>query len=157
MADSHKDLPIVGASLANLEARDFAPFRILSDMPMAMSAHVVFKAIDPDAPATQSKTVIRRIIRGAIGFDGLLMTDDLSMQALAGGFRQRTEASLAAGCDVVLHCNGDMAEMRAVAEGVRPLAGKAKRRADAALGRLARSPEPVDIAAARARFEAALR
>jgi beta-N-acetylhexosaminidase len=157
LADSHKDLPMVDASLADLEARDFEPFRILSDMPMAMSAHVVFTAIDPDAPATQSKTVIRRIMRGSIGFDGLLMTDDLSMQALKGGFRRRAEASLAAGCDVVLHCNGDMSEMRAVAEGAGPLAGKARRRADAALGRLAARPEPVDIAAARARFEAALR
>ena len=156
MADSHKALPVVGASLEALEARDFEPFRVLSDMPMAMSAHVVFTALDPGAAATQSRRVIRKVIRGSIGFDGLLMTDDLSMKALEGSFRQRAEKALAAGCDVVLHCNGDMAEMRAVAEGTRMLAGKARRRADAALGRLSRSVEPVDIAEARARFEAAM-
>src|SRR6185312_11700428 len=109
-------------------------------------------AIDAARPATLSRTVIRRVVRGAIGFDGLLMTDDLSMKALGGGFRERAEAALAAGCDVVLHCNGDMAEMQAVAAGAKPLGGRAARRARAALGRLARAPEPFDVDAARARF-----
>jgi beta-N-acetylhexosaminidase len=155
MADSHEKLPVVEASRAALEAVDFEPFRILSDMPMAMSAHVVYTAIDPLRPATTSRTVIAEVIRGAIGFDGLLMTDDLSMKALRGDFAARARDALAAGCDMVLHCNGRMDEMKPVIAGTRALAGKARRRADAALARLARSPEPFDAAAARARFDAA--
>ena len=154
-ADSHLDLPVVEASLAELDARDFPPFRVLSDMPMAMTAHVVYSAIDKRAPATTSRRAIRRIIRGAIGFDGLLMSDDLSMKALQGDFAERARASLAAGCDVVLHCNGEMAEMRAVIAGTKALAGRAKARAEAALARIARAPEPFDVEAARARFDAA--
>ena len=155
MADSHMELPVVGASFEDLDARDFAPFRVLSDMPMAMTAHVVYTAIDPKRPSTTSKTVIRDVTRGAIGFDGLLMTDDLSMKALKGGFKARARAALAAGCDVVLHCNGDMDEMKAVVEGCRKLKGHARRRADAALARLARVPEPFDVEQGRARFSAA--
>ena len=154
-ADSHLDLPVVEASLGELDARDFAPFRGLSDMPMAMTAHVVYSAIDKSAPATTSRRAVRRIIRGSIGFDGLLMSDDLSMKALQGDFAERARASLAAGCDVVLHCNGDMAEMKAVLAGTKPLAGRAKARADAALARLPRRIEPFDAEAARARFDAA--
>ncbi|HEY3798334.1 MAG TPA: beta-N-acetylhexosaminidase [Caulobacteraceae bacterium] len=153
-SDSHEALPVVVASRAALEAADFAPFRVNSDMPMAMSAHVVFTAIDPAAPATQSAKVVR-LIRRELGFDGLLMTDDLSMKALKGDFAGRARAALDAGCDVVLHCNGGMAEMTAVAAGARPLAGAAARRAKAALGRIAKAPEPLDVAWARARFEAA--
>ena len=155
-ADSHHDLPVVDAPLAELEARDFAPFRVLADMPLAMTAHVVFTAIDAGRPATTSPEVISRIIRGAIGFKGLLMSDDLSMKALSGGFRARTEAALAAGCDVALHCNGDLAEMRAVAEGAPVLAGKAKRRAAAALARIKHLPEPFDPVDAAARLDAVL-
>jgi beta-N-acetylhexosaminidase len=155
LADSHSALPLVEAAIEDLEARDFAPFRVLSDMPMAMTAHVVYAAIDPKAPATTSRRAIRDVIRRAIGFDGLLMTDDLSMKALSGDFTQRARASLAAGCDVVLHCNGDMDEMRAVLEGTGPLAGRAKARAAAALARIARVPEPFDVEEARARFDAA--
>jgi beta-N-acetylhexosaminidase len=155
MADSHENLPVVEAPLAALEARDFEPFRILSDMPMAMSAHVVFTAIDRKRPATTSKTAIREIIRGSIGFDGLLMTDDLSMKALKGDFTKRAKSALAAGCDMVLHCNGDMAEMKAVVAGCKKLKGDARRRADAALARLVRTPEPFDAAEARVRFDAA--
>lgn len=155
MMDSHETLPVVGASLAELEAVDFEPFRILSDMPMAMTAHVVYTAVDPQGPATTSRKAIRRVIRGAIGFDGLLMSDDLSMKALGGDFESRARAALAAGCDMILHCNGRMDEMKPVVAGAKTLAGKAKRRADAALARLARSPEPLDHAAAVARFEAA--
>ncbi len=110
--DSHKGLPVVEAGLDDLRRRDFAPFRALADLPMAMSAHVVFTAIDPERPATQSPAVIDGIVRGEIGFDGLLMTDDLSMHALTGPFRERAEKAFAAGIDIALHCNGDMAEMR---------------------------------------------
>ncbi len=154
-ADSHMELPRVDADRASLGARDFAPFRTLSDMPMAMTAHVVYDALDRKRPATTSKTVIRDVIRGEIGFDGLLMTDDLSMKALSGSFTKRARQAIAAGCDVILHCNGDMAEMQAVVEGAPALKGKARRRADAALARIARTPEPLDEPAARARFAAA--
>ncbi|WP_300573719.1 beta-N-acetylhexosaminidase [Phenylobacterium sp.] len=154
-ADSHLDLPVVDAPLEALEAVDFEPFRILSDMPMAMTAHVVYSAIDAKRPATTSRKAIKHVIRESIGFQGLLMSDDLSMKALSGDFKDRTRASLAAGCDVVLHCNGDMAEMAPIAAACGKLSGKARRRAEAALGRLARRPEPIDLAEARARFEAA--
>jgi beta-N-acetylhexosaminidase len=155
LADSHQQLPVVLARREDLEARDFAPFKALSDMPLAMTAHVVYAAIDPERPATLSNTVIDEVVRGAIAFDGLLMTDDLSMQALTGRFRERAEAALAAGCDVVLHCNGEMDEMLAVAAGVGLLQGRAAERAAAALGRLASAPEPFDAAEAHTRFDAA--
>jgi beta-N-acetylhexosaminidase len=155
MSDSHLELPVVDASLEELDARDFAPFRVLSDMPMAMTAHVIYSAIDRKRPATTSKKVMRRVVRGAIGFDGLVMSDDLSMKALSGDFSERASASCAAGCDVVLHCNGDMAEMKAVAAGAGVLKGRAAQRAKAALARIARAPEPFDTAEGRARFDAA--
>jgi len=154
-ADSHMELPVVEASWDELDARDFPPFRALSDMPMAMTAHVIFAAIDRAHPATTSRRAHRKAIRGAIGFDGLLMTDDLSMKALSGDFTDRARDSLAAGCDVVLHCNGDMGEMRAVVAGTGALKGKAARRAQAALARIPRKVEPLDVAEAVARFEAA--
>lgn len=126
MSDSHKELPRVDADLATLRATDFAPFRTFcgaSDQPVAfgMTAHVVYSAIDPNLPATTSHTVIEDIIRGEIGFTGLLMSDDLGMKALSGPFDERAARSLAAGCDVVLHCDGNMEEMEAVARGVGPL------------------------------------
>lgn len=154
-ADSHLQLPRVDAAMGALELRDFAPFKALSDMPMAMTAHVVYSAIDPIRPATTSPGVIRRAIRGAIGFDGLLMSDDISMKALDGAMEDRTRDALAAGCDVVLHCNGDLAEMEAVAGGARELSGKAARRAAAALARIPTAAEPFDAREARARFDAA--
>ncbi len=154
-ADSHLDLPVVDTPYDELDAIDFAPFKALSDMPMAMTAHVVYSAIDRRRPATTSKTAIKRVIRGAIGFDGLLMSDDLSMKALGGSFTDRAKTSLAAGCDVVLHCNGDMAEMKAVIAGTCALKGAAKRRAEAVMKRLAKIPEPFDLEAGRARFAAA--
>jgi len=154
-ADSHLELPVVDAGWDELEARDFAPFRALSDMPMAMTAHVIYSTVDRRRPATTSRSAIRRVIRKAIGFGGLVMTDDLSMKALAGGFRDRAQAALAAGCDVVLHCNGDMDEMKAVVSGTGPLRGLSKRRAEAALARLPKAAEPFDAAAGRARFDAA--
>jgi beta-N-acetylhexosaminidase len=156
-ADSHLELPVVDATWDELDARDFAPFRALSDMPMAMTAHVIYSAIDPKRPATTSKKAMRKVIRGAIGYDGLVMSDDLSMKALSGDFDERAEQAIAAGCDVVLHCNGDMAEMKGVVDGAGALKGRAARRAAAALGRLARTPEPLDLEAARARFAAAFR
>ncbi len=154
-ADSHAGLPVVDASLAALRARDFAPFRINSDMPMGMTAHLVYSAIDAKQPGTMSRKVIAGVIRGEIGFDGLLISDDLSMKALNGDFDARARASLAAGCDVVLHCNGSMDEMRAVADGAKPLAGAALRRAKAAMARLPATLEPLDVEAAHARFAAA--
>jgi beta-N-acetylhexosaminidase len=154
--DSHENLPRVDATRPELEARDFAPFRAMADMPLGMSAHVVFEALDPHRPATLSPAIIADIIRGAIGFDGLLMTDDLSMKALSGGFRDRAEAAIAAGCDVALHCNGVLDEMRAVAEGAPALAGPALRRAEAALARIATGPQAFDAQEARAELDAAL-
>jgi len=155
MADSHLDLPVVETPYDELDAWDFAPFKMLSDMPMAMTAHVVYSAVDPKKPATTSKKAMRKVIREAIGFDGLVMSDDLSMKALGGSFKSRAKDSLAAGCDVVLHCNGDMDEMKAVIGGTRDLSGPAARRAKAALRRLAKVPEPFDLEEAQARFDAA--
>ncbi|MGQ0674857.1 MAG: beta-N-acetylhexosaminidase [Rhodospirillales bacterium] len=127
--DSHRELPVVRESEAELKRTDFAPFRMLNDMPWAMTAHIVYAAIDDKAPATTSRAVIERVIRGHIGFQGLLVTDDLNMQALKGSLAERTAASLAAGCDVVLHCSGILDEMREIA-------GTAQRMTDAALARL---------------------
>ncbi len=152
--DSHLALPEVAADWESLAQSDFRPFRALADLPLAMSAHVVFTAIDPERPATLSPTVIREIVRGEIGFDGLLMTDDLSMHALQGPFRARAEAAFTAGIDIVLHCNGRMDEMREIVEAAPLLAGDPARRAQAALARLS-APTPFDVAEARARFEAA--
>ena len=132
-ADSHHSLPVVHADRATLEATDFAAFRPLKNLPLGMTAHVVFTAIDPVLPATTSATMIREVIRGFIGFDGLLMSDDVSMGALSGSIGERTRASLAAGCDLVLHCNGKLDEMQAVAAEAPELAGEAARRAAAAL------------------------
>jgi beta-N-acetylhexosaminidase len=154
-ADSHEELPIVDAKRAELE-RDFAPFAVNADMPMAMTAHVVYTALDRAEPATWSKKIIGQVIRKKIGFGGLLMTDDLSMKALGGDFRTRAEKALAAGCDMVLHCNGVMAEMEAVAAGTPLLAGRAKKRAEAALARLRHRPEPLNAVEARERFTAIL-
>ncbi|WP_119422801.1 beta-N-acetylhexosaminidase [Desertibaculum subflavum] len=114
-ADSHLDLPVVAADRKALAATDFAPFRALAHLPIAMTAHVVYSALDAAAPATCSARVIAEIVRGEIGFGGLLLSDDLSMKALTGSFAARTEQALAAGCDVALHCNGDPAEMQAIA------------------------------------------
>ncbi len=155
-ADSHKSLPVVDATRADLDATDFAAFKGLADLPMAMTAHVVFAAVDPDNPATTSPKVIADVVRGAIGFDGLLMSDDLSMEALSGDLRDRAEASLAAGCDVVLHCNGSMAEMTRVASATGALEAKAATRAMAALAAAPARGAPFDVEAGRARLDLAL-
>jgi beta-N-acetylhexosaminidase len=150
-ADSHSKLPVVSADRTVLETTDFAAFRPLAALPLAMTAHVVFTAIDPVAPATISATIVREVIRGSIGFQGLLMSDDISMGALSGSVGERTRAAIAAGCDVVLHCNGDMSEMLAVAAEAPTLGGEAARRAEAAL-MTKRLPAPFDRAAGRAQF-----
>lgn len=153
--DSHYHLPVVEAGLAELEETDFAPFRALADLPLGMTAHVIFTAVDPEHPATQSAPVIEEIVRGAIGFDGLLMSDDLSMKALGGEVGERVELLFAAGCDMALHCNGEMAEMIAVAGASPDLSGRALERAQAAL-RAMPQPAPLDRQAARAEFDALL-
>jgi beta-N-acetylhexosaminidase len=150
-ADSHLKLPVVDTERATLEGTDFAAFRPLAGLPLGMTAHVVFSAIDPVAPATTSVTMVREVIRGFIGFRGALMSDDVSMGALSGSIAERSRAALAAGCDLVLHCNGNMVEMTSVAGSVPMLAGDAARRCDAALA--ARSaPEEFDVEAARKLF-----
>jgi beta-N-acetylhexosaminidase len=131
-ADSHLELPVVTASRAELE-QDFAPFRALADAPMAMTAHVVYTAIDAQDCATYSAKVIDQIIRTDIGFQGLLMSDDLGMSALAGDFASRAARSMAAGCDVVLHCSGDLAEMVEVAKGLSHITPLARQRLDRAM------------------------
>lgn len=136
-ADTHLELPTVTATIDELRAHDFPPFKALADLDIAMTAHVVFTAIDPDHPVTTSGKAIETIIRGEIGFDGLLMSDDVSMKALSGDFASKTAAILDAGCDIVLHCNGVMDEMRAVVSKARTLSGRSLERADRALGRLA--------------------
>lgn len=131
--DTHLALPTVTESIEELRRHDFAPFRALKDLPMAMTAHVIFDAVDPSTPATMSEKVVREIIRGEIGFDGLLMSDDTSMKALSGTFQDKAEGILAAGVDIVLHCNGVMEEMTGIAKGTSALTGEALRRADLAM------------------------
>ena len=152
-ADSHEKLPVVHADRATLDATDFAAFRPLKKLPLGMTAHVVFTAFDTVLPATTSPVMIREVIRGSIGFDGLLMGDDVSMEALKGTIAERARASLAAGCDLVLHCNGKMDEMRQVAAEAPELAGDAARRSAAALA-ARKPPEPIDLEAARREFAA---
>ena len=134
-ADSHGELPVVETDLATLMVTDFAAFRPLFDLPLGMTAHVVYTAIDPIAPATTSVTLVRDVIRDWLGFGGLLMSDDISMGALSGSIEARSRAAISAGCDLVLHCNGKLDEMQAVASAVPVLAGAAAARAEAALGR----------------------
>ena len=155
-ADSHLELPTVETSREELERSDFAPFRANADLPVAMTAHVVFKAIDPDRPATLSPIVVNEIIRGFIGFDGLLMSDDLSMKALAGTFRDRARALFAAGVDIALHCNGDLAEAGEVAAEAPELSGKARERAEKALARIAGERLAFDPVDSREKLAAAL-
>jgi beta-N-acetylhexosaminidase len=154
--DSHKEVPQVDATMAELEARDFTPFRLLAKRaPLGMTAHVIFLDVDDGAPATFSRAVIASIIRERIGFDGALMTDDISMGALSGEPRSRAERAIAAGCDLVLHCNGEMGEMREIAAGVPELSGDALRRTDRALT-FRRTPDEVERAALEGRFQSLL-
>jgi beta-N-acetylhexosaminidase len=151
-ADTHFRLPVVDTPRAELERSDFAAFQPLADLPMAMTAHVVFSALDPAHPATTSATIIEQVIRGVIGFQGLLMSDDVSMNALAGSIAERTRAIVAAGCDMVLHCNGKLDEMREVAAETPELSGKALQRARVALASR-KAPQPLDRLAARAELD----
>ena len=144
VSDSHHDLPSTDADLATLTATDFAPFAALADLPLAMTGHVVFRALD-DLPATQSAATLAHI-RQVMGFDGLLMTDDLSMQALSGTLAERAARSVAAGCDMALYCKAEMPDAEAVAAAVGRMTPAAQARADRALA-ARRAPEPVDIAA----------
>jgi len=152
-ADTHFLLPTVDTPEAELDGTDFAAFRPLADLPMAMTAHVVFSAIDGAHPATTSATMISRVIRGSIGFQGLLMSDDVSMNALAGSIADRTRAIVAAGCDMVLHCNGKLDEMKAVAAETPELSGSALARADRALA-ARKTPVAFDRVEARAQLDA---
>lgn len=151
MADSHVSLPVVETGRQELEASDFATFRALADLPLGMTAHVVYTAIDRLDPATTSVTMVQQVIRESIGFRGALMSDDVSMGALSGTIAERSRASIKAGCDLVLHCNGDLAEMQQVAGEAPVLAGEALRRTDAALA-ARRKPEDLDVQSARATF-----
>jgi beta-N-acetylhexosaminidase len=139
--DSHHALPVIDADLANLDERDFSPFRSLRNSSAGMTGHLLFSAIDPNHPATLSRKVIAEVIRERIGFDGLLLTDDLSMSALRGRIGERAEQAISAGCDIALHCNGALGEMREVAAKVPALSGDGLRRAEAVLAeaRVARS------------------
>jgi beta-N-acetylhexosaminidase len=152
-ADTHFRLPVVDTAKAELERTDFAAFRPLAELPMAMTAHVVFSALDPAHPATTSATIIEQVIRGVIGFQGLLMSDDVSMNALAGSIAERTRAIVTAGCDMVLHCNGKLDEMREVARQTPELSGKALDRARRALASR-KAPQTFDRLAARAELDA---
>jgi beta-N-acetylhexosaminidase len=154
-ADSHHALPVVDTPLPELEAHDFVPFKAMAGELMGMTAHVVYTAIDPDFPATTSEIVIREIIRGKIGFDGLLMSDDSSMNALSGTLRERARAIANNGCDIVLHCNGKMEEMIEVVSEAKPLEAEALIRAvrvETAFGRV----DDLDEASVRAKFNSLL-
>jgi len=151
-ADSHRELPRVSASADALRATDFAAFKALNDLPMAMTAHVVYEAFDPDRCATQSPTMVG-LVRREIGFDGLLMSDDVSMQALSGHIGARTSGSISAGCDMVLHCNGDVGEMEQVAAAAGVMSSPAQARADAVIAARP-TPAPLDISALEAELQA---
>ncbi len=154
-SDSHMELPVVDTPRAELERSDFAPFRALAHAPLGMTAHVVYTDIDPTAPATASKRVIDEVVRGFIGFDGALMTDDLSMRALKGSYAERVQASIAAGCDLVLHCNRDMDQMREIADATPVLSGKALERTGRAMATL-KPIRPFAVAEAQSRVDAAM-
>lgn len=155
VVDSHLHLPRVAAPLEELDVTDFKPFAALADLPMAMTAHIVFDAVDPDRPATASPAAIR-LIREKIGFDGLLMTDDLSMEALSGTLADRATAGIAAGCDIALYCKGIRHEAEAVVGAAGRMSDAASRRAQAALAARI-MPDPIDTALLEAEFEALLK
>lgn len=152
LVDSHLQLPVVDTPVDALEKRDFAPFAAFSDLPMGMTAHIVFSAIDKDNPATSSAVVVKEIIRDKLGFDGLLMSDDLSMKALSGDFGTKTDAIFRAGCDVVLHCNGSMQEMTQVCAHTPVLRDAAAERAARVMSLFGAS-EWADMAALRTEFD----
>lgn len=155
-ADSHLELPVVTTALDELDAWDFAPFKALAGLPLAMVAHVVYTAIDPHHPSSVSSKVIGEIVRDRIGFGGLLFSDDLSMQALSGTVATRTAAVLAAGCDIALHCNGKMDEMLDAIAHAHPVTALAEQRWARALGQRPLAPDMADVAALRAEFDGLL-
>lgn len=150
--DSHKELPYVDSDFDILDSVDFRPFADLADMPWAMTAHIVYSDIDPHAPATMSPRLIEDVIRNHIGFNGILISDDLSMQALEGDFTSRAAAALEAGCDLVLHCNGDKKEMLAVADGVYPITDEIDDRLEAGWKMCREDLEEIDFDQAENRF-----
>lgn len=129
LLDSHESLPRISTSHSDLSSTDFLPFSALCDEPMAMTAHIIYESLDSDSPATTSSIIINDIIRGELGYDNLLMSDDISMNALSGDYASRTKAVFSAGCDILLHCNGDMSEMREIADSSPILSGKSLERA----------------------------
>jgi beta-N-acetylhexosaminidase len=152
LVDSHHSLPTVEASRAELERTDFKPFRLLHDMPWGMTAHITLKAIDPDRPATLSPAVIGDVVRGHIGFDGLLVGDDISMKALDGKLAGLARQMLAAGCDIVMHCNGKASEMAEIAGAVGPISTAAAERVRQGRIRVG-AASGLDLAAASERLE----
>ena len=152
VSDTHYELPTVHTGLDELRRHDFAPFTALAGLPAAMTAHVIFAAVDPTAPATISQKVVSEIIRGEIGFDGLLISDDVSMKALSGDFASKAQAIVAAGCDIVLHCNGVMDEMKAVASRSLVLEGQSLKRAERAQAAIG-AGDGADEGALRAEFD----
>jgi beta-N-acetylhexosaminidase len=137
----------------DLQESDFVPFRSLNDAPMAMTAHVVYSAVDL-APATLSSEIIR-VIRDEIGFDGLLMTDDISMKALHGDLGKLSRSAIDAGCDVVLHCNGTLEERKRVADAAGRMGPQAQKRAEAVIA-ARNAPDEIDIEALDSELEALL-
>jgi len=154
MVDSHLSLPVVEASRAELERSDFRPFKSLADMPWAMTAHVVYRAIDAKRPATTSPLIVDQVIRGHIGFDGVLIGDDLSMEALHGSIAERAEATLAAGCDLALHCNGKMDEMKMLSEVVGEITPLTMERLSRGAAQRGRPPTPGEAQLLQARLDA---
>ena len=145
--DSHLELPRIDAGIEELERTDFRPFRELCDMPMAMTAHVLFSAVDSMLPATISPHIVSIVIRELIGFDGLLITDDISMGALTGTLRERASGALTAGCDLVLHCNGILSEMKELAIGIGPMSDISADRALRCQSRYIAKPSAMDLVA----------
>ena len=143
VVDSHHSLPRVEATREALERQDFLPFKLLSDLPWAMTAHVLYTAVDPEAALTVSARGVQDIVRGHIGFDGLLLSDDLSMQALGGSLGERAASALRAGCDIALHCNGLMDEMREIVGEVGVMTSASVRRFEAGRDHLARHRAPL--------------
>jgi beta-N-acetylhexosaminidase len=144
LADSHEQLPLIEAPREELEQSDFLPFRALADMPLAMTGHLLLKDLDPQNHVSISPRIISEVIRGFIGFDGLLMSDDIHMEAMAGNMGERARAVLEAGCDLALYCKGEIDQMRAVAAASIELAGRSRERFDAAFAHIAKGPQPFD-------------
>ena len=154
--DSHDHLPHVGVSRATLEKTDFLPFKLLSDLPWAMTGHLLFEAIDPATPNTISAGALQDVIRSHIGFEGLLLSDDLNMQALGGSLGDRAGRAMAAGCDIALHCNGNLAEMKEVAGRTATMTAEAWRRFEDGRAALSRHRRPMARTEALQRFAALL-